>query len=411
MGGWEDKKPVMAMVGLQFCYAAVTLFTKAALLQGLNPRVLVVYRQALATLAVAPVAYISRRKSGGGASMGLRSFSLIFLASLIGVTISQNIYYVGLDLATSSVASATPNLVPAITFLLASIFGLERVNIGSLRSIAKIVGTVICVSGAIFMALFKGAKLLNSQSQILVAGKSLVEWEGENWLLGFAGLLGSACCWSIWLILQVPASAIYPDLVSLSAWMCFFGTLQSAAITVFLEPDLEAWTLHSSFELFTCLYVGVIGSGLSFFVQAWCIAQKGPLFSAMFNPLCTVIVTILAALFLHEEIYMGSLIGAVGIIVGLYVVLWGKAEDLQVIRESQNDQIPTSMKKTNLIANLQTSSNKIDLEQPLLSNKSTVRLAQLHENELLDRVYKKSPNAKTTDVLCGGYALEYFTTR
>ncbi|OMO61054.1 Drug/metabolite transporter [Corchorus capsularis] len=349
MGGWEDNKPVMAMVGVQLCYAGATLFTKAAILQGLSPRVLVVYRQALATLAVAPIAYISR------------------------VTINQNMYYEGLDLATSSIASAMPNLVPAITFLLASIFGLEKVNVLSLRSIAKIVGTIICVSGAIFMALFKGPKLLNSQIQ--PAGKSLIiEWEGENLLLGCVFLLGSACCWSIWLILQVPASASYPDHVSLSAWMCFIGTLQSAAVTLFLEPDIEAWTLHSSFELFSCLFVGILGSGLSFFLQAWCIAQRGPLFSAMFNPLCTVIVTILAALFLHEEIYMGSLIGAVGIIGGLYIVLWGKAEDLQVIRnqtdtESQNDQISTSM-KTNLIdeSNLQTS-YKIDLEEPLLSDR------------------------------------------
>ena len=50
---------------------------------------------------------------------------------------------------------------------------------------------------------------------------------------------------------------------------------------------------------------GGIGSGLSFFVQAWVISRRGPLFSAMFNPLCTVIVTILAAAFLHEKIYTG----------------------------------------------------------------------------------------------------------
>ncbi|KAK6235966.1 hypothetical protein SCA6_011303 [Theobroma cacao] len=378
MGGWEDYKPAMAMVGLQICYAGVALATRAALLQGMSPRVLVVYRQAVATLAVAPIAYVSRRISGGS-SMGLRSFSLMFLASLIGVTINQNIYYEGLYLATSSMASAMANLVPAITFLMASIVGyeiaqnkLEKVNIRSLRSIAKIVGTVICVAGAIFMALLRGPKLLNAQS---LPAKSIFGSEGEHWLLGCLFLFGSASCWSLWLILQVPTSASYPDLVSLSSWMCFFGTLQSAAVTLFLEPDLEAWTLHSNIELFCCLLAGILGSGISFFVQAWCIAQRGPLFSAMFNPLCTVIVTISAALLLHEEIYLGSLIGAVGVIGGLYVVLWGKAKDLQVINrktdpESQNDQ-KSSTRKTILIDwSLQTSS-KLDLEEPLLCEKAT----------------------------------------
>ncbi|KAE8682712.1 hypothetical protein F3Y22_tig00111238pilonHSYRG00439 [Hibiscus syriacus] len=99
MGVWGDYKHAMAMVGLQMGYAAVALVTRAAMLQGMSPRVLVVYRQAVATLAVAPVAYLCR------------------------IAINQNIYYEGLYLATSATASAMANLVPAITFVMASIVG------------------------------------------------------------------------------------------------------------------------------------------------------------------------------------------------------------------------------------------------------------------------------------------------
>ena len=121
MGAFEVYKPAIAMVGLQFGYAAVSLSTRVALLQGMSPRVFVVYRQAIATLVISPIAYFSRcpkkektktktkksklffhlyqtisvrdlvfispyyrRKSGGGCSMGFRSLNLIFLASLIG---------------------------------------------------------------------------------------------------------------------------------------------------------------------------------------------------------------------------------------------------------------------------------------------------------------------------------------
>ncbi|KAA3490732.1 WAT1-related protein [Gossypium australe] len=381
MGGWEDYKYPIAMMVLQLGYAGVALVTRAAMLQGMSPPVLVVYRQAVATLAVAPVAYLSRRKSGGP-SLGLRSFSLIFLAALVGITINQNIYYEGLYLATSSTATAMANLVPAITFVMASVVGLEKVDIRSLRGIAKIAGTVICVAGAIFMALLRGPKLLNAQA--LPVTESTIGQEGEHWLQGCLFLFGSASLWSIWMILQVfgslaclhlsnisitneifhqvPASASYPDHVSLSAWMCFFGTLQSAVVALFFEPNLAAWTIHSSFEIISCLFIGIFGSGVSFFVQAWCIAQRGPLFSAMFNPLCTVIATILAALLLHEEIYVGSLIGAVGVIGGLYVVLWGKAKDCQVM----NKETDTESLQTNY---------KLDLEEPLLSDKPT------HTNE------------------------------
>ena len=60
MGGFDSYKPAMAMVALQFSYAGVSLSTRAALLQGMSPRVFVVYRQAIATLVIAPIAYISR---------------------------------------------------------------------------------------------------------------------------------------------------------------------------------------------------------------------------------------------------------------------------------------------------------------------------------------------------------------
>lgn len=54
-------KPALGMIGLQFTYAGVALFTRAALLQGLSPRVFVVYRQGIATLVIVPIAYFSRR--------------------------------------------------------------------------------------------------------------------------------------------------------------------------------------------------------------------------------------------------------------------------------------------------------------------------------------------------------------
>ncbi|KAF4373049.1 hypothetical protein G4B88_008842 [Cannabis sativa] len=121
--------PAMAMFGLQFSYARITLSTRAALLQGMSPSVFVVYRQAIATLVIAPLAYFTRKKSGGS-SMGLRNFSLIFLVSLIGVAINENIYFQGLLLSSSSMASAMANLVPAITFLIASIFGMNLIGNG-----------------------------------------------------------------------------------------------------------------------------------------------------------------------------------------------------------------------------------------------------------------------------------------
>ncbi|GMY35502.1 WAT1-related protein At4g30420-like [Fagus crenata] len=307
MAGLDDYKPAMAMVGLQISYAIVALFSRAILLQGMSPRVFLVYKEAVATLVLTPMSYLSRRRKSSTYSLNLRSFSLIFLAALIGVTINQNLYFEGLYLASSSITTAMMNLVPAVTFVMASITGLEWVNFGSVRSIAKILGTILCVGGAVFMALVRGPKVLNAE---FLLTKSLFGSGGENWMPGCLLLFGCCFCWPIWLILQVPASASYPDQLSLSAWMCFMATIQAATFSLFVEREPQAWNIHSS---------------------------------------------------------------SIGVIIGLYAVLWGKAKDLVEMNESKKIQTDEAGNNVNILKvdSSEKSSCIIDLEEPLLANKAS----------------------------------------
>ncbi|XP_030935002.1 WAT1-related protein At4g30420-like isoform X1 [Quercus lobata] len=366
MGEFDCYKPALAMIGLQFIYAGFALFTRVALVQGMSPRVFVVYRQVIATLIMAPIACFRRRRNSGRISLGIRSFSLIFVTSLIGVTANQNAYFEGLYLASSTAASAMVNLIPAITFVMAAILGMEKVNIRSFRSSAKIIGTAVCVGGAISMALLKGPKLLNME---LLPSKSIFGAGGDNWLLGCLSLFGSSCFWSFWVIMQVPVTACVPDHIYSSTWMLFLAMIQSAIFALLIENGPEAWYLHSVEEFGCCLYAG-IGSAVTFFVQTWCISQRGPLFSAMFNPLCTVITTIIASVFLQEELYTGSLLGAFAVIIGLYVVLWGKAEDLKEIKQEAVPKLQHDQEKMGQVLINESSekkNSKVDLEEPLLS--------------------------------------------
>lgn len=58
--GFENYKPTIVMIALQFMYAAVTLFSRASLVQGMSPRVFVVYRQTIAFLLISPIAFVPR---------------------------------------------------------------------------------------------------------------------------------------------------------------------------------------------------------------------------------------------------------------------------------------------------------------------------------------------------------------
>lgn len=359
---FEEHKPALAMVLVQFIYAGLALTAKAAFEEGLKPMVFVVYRQAIATVVWVPIAIIAKWGNLREMGLGWRAFWLTFIASLVGATVNQYLYYEGLDLATSSVATAIVNLIPAVTFVMAAAVGLEKVNLQSVRSMAKIFGTVICVVGALCIAFFKGPSLLNVGYQNLT---ELLHFGAQKWKIGVLLLIGSTCCWSFWLILQVPICKSYLDPLSLSAWMCLLSTCQSFVLTLCFEPKLSAWKITSILELLSCLYAGILGSGVSFYLQSWSITIRGPLFSAMFNPLCTVITTIFAFLLLHETLHLGSLIGSAAVVGGLYVVLWGKAADLDKSKTNTEDDSTNTATPTDA----QYNSDGEEIKEPLLADK------------------------------------------
>lgn len=68
-----------------------------------------------------------------------------------------------------------------------------------------------------------------------------------------------------------------------------------------------------------------------------------------------------------------SLVGAVAVIIGLYVVLWGKAKDLEESQTVSNPELQNNEAK-NVRVLIDESSNKtsctIDLKEPLLPSQS-----------------------------------------
>ncbi|KAM4104550.1 hypothetical protein ACJW30_06G166700 [Castanea mollissima] len=134
---------LLAVILLQFGYAGLSIIVKFALNQGMNHYVLVAYRMPIATAVIAPFAIVLERK--------LRpkmTFSIIAKAMLLGLfdpVLDQNLFYLGMRYTDTSFTSAMCNILPAFAFFMAWIFRLEIVNIRSLHSQAKILGTIVAV--------------------------------------------------------------------------------------------------------------------------------------------------------------------------------------------------------------------------------------------------------------------------
>ncbi|KAL1312054.1 hypothetical protein HN51_038690 [Arachis hypogaea] len=322
-----------AMLALQFGYAGFHVVSRAALNMGVSKLVFPVYRNIIALLLLLPFAYFLEKKERP--AMTLNFLGQFFVLALVGITANQGFYLLGLENTSPTFASAIQNSVPAITFLMAAILRIEQVRLNRKDGISKVVGTILCVIGATVITLYKGPTIYSpkpSTTLLLTTRSTLMDPvdEGKNWTLGCIYLIGHCLSWSGWLVLQAPVLKKYPARLSVTSYTCFFGLLQFILIALIFERDYQAWLFHSGAEAFTILYAGVVASGIAFAVQIWCIDRGGPVFVAVYQPVQTFVVAIMASFALGEEFYLGGIIGAVLIVVGLYLVLWGKSEEKRI---------------------------------------------------------------------------------
>ncbi|KAL5557950.1 hypothetical protein UlMin_034161 [Ulmus minor] len=357
-----------AMLALQFGYAGFHVVSRFALNMGISKLVFPVYRNIIALLLLLPFAYFLEKKERP--AITLNFLLQFFLLALVGITANQGFYLLGLDNTSPTFASAIQNSVPAITFLMAAILRIEQVRLNRKDGIGKVIGTLSCVAGASVITLYKGPAIYSPAPPLQMMSlaptfPSLGDASGKNWTLGCIYLIGHCLSWSAWLVLQAPVLKKYPARLSVTSYTCFFGIIQFVIIAAIAERDAQAWIFHSGGEVFSILYAGVVASGIAFAVQIWCIDRGGPVFVAVYQPVQTLVVAIMASIALGEEFYLGGIIGAVLIIVGLYLVLWGKSEERKFIAQEKAALIQSTPEHSNSRTNAGIHI-KNSLSQPLL---------------------------------------------
>ncbi|XP_051131269.1 WAT1-related protein At2g37460-like [Andrographis paniculata] len=114
----------------------------------------------------------------------------------------------------------------------------------------------------------------------------------------------------------------------MTAWVCFLGMIETAAVALVAErKNFAAWAIKWDISLVAAVYSGVFCSGIAYYVQGIVMQERGPVFVAAFSPLCMVIVAVLSSFILAEQMFLGRLMGALVIVIGLYIVVWGKMND------------------------------------------------------------------------------------
>ncbi|KAE9604146.1 hypothetical protein Lalb_Chr11g0068231 [Lupinus albus] len=180
-------------------------------------------------------------------------------------------------------------------------YRIETLKIKTGAGIAKLVGIIACLAGVATLALYKGPSLeFLSHHHLLNYHESKpheIHESSSRWIKGCFLLLLSNTFFGLWLVLQGHRT---------------------------MEVGLE---YQASSCIILCNSLGIVVTGVTYCLQTWIIEKKGPVFLAMSSPLALIMTIISSALVLGVIIRLGSILGGMTLIVGLYCVLWGKRRE------------------------------------------------------------------------------------
>ncbi|KAL6877609.1 hypothetical protein ACP4OV_012824 [Aristida adscensionis] len=360
----EAKKPYLLVIIIVVLYTAMYVISKAAFDHGMNTFVFIFYRQAAASLLLLPVALFLERFSlqtndekellmkvgqfdritrKNLQSLSSRLLLKLFFCALIGNTFGLNLINASMKLTSATVASAVGNSTPVITFCLALLLRMEVVKLRSYSGIAKLTGVGLCLAGVLVIAFYNGPSLslVNHHHRAFIAHAAQASSppKRRTWIIGTFLLVLSNAAWSLWIILQAVLLKEYPNKMLVTVVQCVFSAMQSFVTAVVAERDFSRWKLRLDIGLVAIVYSGFVATGVSNYLQVWCVEMKGPVFLAFWSPLVFILTIFCSSFFLGETIHLGSIVGGILLVGGLYSVLCGKSKESKITPCSRVDTI------------------------------------------------------------------------
>ncbi|KAK1555993.1 hypothetical protein Q3G72_034334 [Acer saccharum] len=334
------------MVAVECLEVGLSTVSKAAMNGGMNRFVFVVYSNGFAAifllLPASLIFYWKRSPPPLTSSIICRIFVLGLLSC--GV---QTCTYTGFGYSSPTLSSAIGDLTPAFTFILAIISSMEKLNLRVKSSLAKSIGTIVSIVGAVgnFVTnswsidsdILQGSSNFNSTSSRSTDSHNKLQLLQTNWVIG--GLLLTIAYFFLSLLYIVQD---YPEELMVTFICCIFVTIQSAIVALIAVRDPIAWKLKPDMEL---IAIGSFRGSSSKSCSYMGMSQEG---TCLFKPFGIVIAIAMRVTFLRDTLYLGSIVGAAVIAFWFYSLIWGQAQEEKMVNDNS---IKSSSPKSPLLKN------------------------------------------------------------
>ncbi|CAL9125194.1 unnamed protein product [Musa textilis] len=351
----EDGLVILGLVTVQLVGAAYMVFLSPVLSLGIKPLFLVTFGSFVTAALVFPFAVAFEREKwpSGLSPMLMARFLLLALG---GVTTFQALLLLGVKKTSPSIASAMPNLAPGIIFIIAACLRFEKVEMMYWYSRAKILGTLLCLGGAVAMSFLQSPSVPPPESpqRLHSFGENLLENTYKDWVIGCLCLLGAVLVISCTTVLQAATMMQFEAPLTLCSITSLLGAFLTAAVQFVVEGRIDIG--NPVIKLKSIVAIAILGgmtTAACIAFQTWAVKRKGPVFVSMFSPVQTVCSGILSALVLHQMFKVESLMAMFCMFSGLYMVLWAKGKEDFLLTEVASTAISTQL--------------DADIEKPLLS--------------------------------------------
>ncbi|KAG0469693.1 hypothetical protein HPP92_016393 [Vanilla planifolia] len=240
----------------QFSFAVMYIILISTLKGGMSQPILLVYRNLVAVVVVAPFAFFVDSKKEK-----LKMTPLVFIKimglAFLGPVMDQNFYYMGAKMTSAAFASSMENLNPSITLLLALMLRIEKLDIKSRHGKAKVIGSFLAIAGAFLMVFYRGPTIefLWSEAREHQGNSNAVVQGGGQRLIGTFILLASSICWCSSIILQSNILRSFPAKFTIITLICFKGAVVNFVVALFVEHGrVQPWILGWDKRLFAIIY-------------------------------------------------------------------------------------------------------------------------------------------------------------